>query len=254
MKRFFFFLFSVLPVCSLLISAQDKKLLIEINSLKTNEIIGFSYNKMNQLTYFDEKGVATYREFTFKYDKNSGKLSECIINQDRGEFIASSKFTYNNPDYVAEEIKTSGKKINIKTTEQDKIHIDVNGRLTKTAFDDGKLWEEFEYDSNNNIIKYTQHSALGDNDVISTNIYNNEKSAFLNIDNIPAWFWALHMNNMRWCSDFAGKNNLKESTVVDPRFGTTVTEVTYDYDSEGYPTKQYYNGELVKEFKYKVIK
>jgi len=235
--------------------AQSKKLLTEINSLKTKEVITLEYNSKNQLVYFDEKGAATYREFTLKYDKNSGNFSECIINQDRGEFISSSKFTYSNPDYVIEEVKTSGKKVNIKTTEQNTIHIDAEGRLTKTAFDDGKLWEEFEYDNNSNIVNYTQHSALGGNDIITSNsYYNNKQSVFSNIENLPAWFWALHMNSMRWCIDFIGKNNLKESVIVDPRFGTNTINVTYDYDNEGYPIKQYYNEELVKEFRYKVIK
>lgn len=252
MKKAFFILLSLLLFYNISIHAQNKKLLVEINSIKTKEVIELKYNNKNQLIYFDEKGVATYREFTFKYDK-SNNLSECTVNQEKGEFITNSKFIYEDAGYITEERKISGKKVNIKTTEQEKIYIDTKNRLTKTVFDDGKIWEEFEYDDNNNIIKYTQHSAFGDNDVITTNAYNDDKSVFFNIENIPVWFWALHMNNMRWCSDFTGKNNLKKSTIIDPRFGTSVIEVTYEYDNEGYPTKQYYDGELVKEFKYQII-
>lgn len=254
MKKLLFVILGGLILFCAKTNAQGKKLLVEINSLKTKEVIGFKYDNKNKLVYFDEKSVATYREFTLKYDKNSGKLSECVNNNDKGEFVYTSKFSYNHPDYIEEEMKSTGKKINIKTTDNNKIFIDGKNRLTKSMFDDGKLWEELEYDANDNIVKYTLHSALGDNDVITTNTYNNDKSIFSDIENMPSWFWALHMNNMRWCTDFTGKNNPKERTVIDPRFGTEVINITYDYDSDGYPVKQYYNNELVKEFKYIPVK
>lgn len=251
MRKICFLLFlTLLFICTPLFS-QQKKLLVQINSIKTNEVIELKYNNKSQLIYFDEKGVATYREFTFKYDKNTGQMAECQINQENGQYITNMKFSYDNTDYIVAEVKNSGKKVNIKSTDYEKIYTDINGRLIKTVFDDGKVWEEFEYDQNNNINKYTQHSALGDSDVVTTNTYNDNKSIFSDIEGIPSWFWALNMNNMKWCSDFIGKNNLIESTVIDPRFGTEITNVKYDYDEDGYPLRQYYNDILVKEFKYK---
>jgi len=246
---FFLFIAVGLPVFS-----QVKKLLSEVDSKITREVVSFKYNNKNQLIYFDEKGTATYREFTLKYNKADGKLSECIINQERGEVIYSSKFSYNNPDYITEEVKNSGKKINIKSIDENKIYIDKQERLLKTMFDEKNIWEEFEYDRNNNVVKYIQHSAQGDSDVITTKIYSDKNTIFINIENIPVWFWALLMNNMRWCNDFVGKNIPSQTTVVDQRFGTEVTKITYDYDDDGYPIRQYYNNELVKEFKYRVIK
>ncbi len=248
----------LLTLCSIFLiisaDAQIKKLLTTVNSIKTKEVIELKYNSQNQLIYFDEKGTVTYREFSLKYDKASNQLSECTINNDKGELVLNSKYTYGTAGYITEEVKSSGKKLQGKSTEQNKIYIDSKGRLTKTAFDDGKLWEEFEYDKNNNITKYTLHSAFGDSDIVTTHKYNKDKSVFANIENLPAWFWALHMNNVKWCGDFVGKNNPNEAVSVDPRFGTDTVEITYQYDADGYPVKQLYNGKVVKEFTYKIIK
>ncbi|MBK5722627.1 hypothetical protein JGH11_17265, partial [Dysgonomonas sp. Marseille-P4677] len=230
------------------ISAQ-KKLLSQINSLDTKETVNLKYNNKGQLVYFEEKGIVTFREFSFKYDKNSNKLSECNMNQDRGELVTNSKYHYND-GYITEEIVSSGKQVREKKViDHIKIHIDNKNRLTKTVFDDGKPWEEFVYDENNNMIIYTQHSALteGGSKIIKYK-FNQDKSAFWAIEHIPAWFWAWHINSMRWCRDFIGQNNPNEFTTEDPKYGTDTIEVTYEYDHDGFPTKQYYNGKLVREF------
>ena len=211
------------------------------------------YSDKNQLIYFDEKGTVTYREFTLKYDKISNQLVECLMNRDKGEIIINSKFIYNNGEYITEEVKNSGRQLR-KMTEYNKIYIDTNNRLTKTVFDDGKLWEEFIYDTNSNLSRYLVHSAFGSSDIETNYKFDLNKTIFSYIENMPAWFWALHMSNMKWCGDFLGKNNAIENTTQDARFGTETIEITYDYDQDGYPVKQYYNGEIMKEFKYKMIK
>lgn len=252
MKKSLFFLLLCLLTSNLVINAQVKKLLIEINSFHTKHVINLRYNDKNQLIYFDEKGTVTYREFTLKYDKTSNQLIECLMNRDKGEMIINSKFIYNNENYITEEIKNSGRQLR-KTTEYNKIYIDANNRLTKTMFEDGKLWEEFAYDNNSNLSKYLVHSAFGSSDIETDYKFDTYKTIFSNIENMPSWFWALHMNNMKWCGDFLGKNNAIENTTQDARFGTETIEITYDYDQDGYPVKQYYNGEIMKEFKYKMI-
>lgn len=231
---------------------SQTKLLEKINSVKTKEIIEFKYNKQNQLVYFDEKGVVTYREFTLKYDKSTNRLTECTVNQDWGELVQQIKYTYNT-DHILQQTKSSGKQVHSKNTDNINIYIDDKGRLTKTMFDDGKVWEEFEYDENNNIAKYILHSAMGEKDVVTTYKYEDNNSDLSHILDLPSWFWAWNMNNMKWCSDFVGENLLKEFTVVHPRYGTDIIEVTYEYDKEGYPIKQYYDNELVKEFFYKTV-
>jgi hypothetical protein len=205
------------------------------------------------LIYFDEKGVVTYREFTLKYDKAGSQLTECLMNRDKGEMIINSKYIYGNGGYILEEAKSSGRQLR-KTTDYNKIYADNSGRLTKTTFEDGKLWEEFYYDGNNNLSRYLTHSASGKNDITIDYAFDTRKSVFSGMENLPFWFWALHMNSMRWCSDFIGDNNAVENTTVDSRFGTETTKITYEYDSDGYPVKQYYDGELVKEFKYQPAK
>lgn len=234
-------------------NAQTRKILAEINSIQSRELISFKYNAKNQLIYFLEKGPVTYREFNLKYDKSSDRLIEYTMNKDRGEMLIGSKFTYTNDGYVTEEEKSSGKQLR-KMTEYNKIYIDNLGRLTKTVFEDGKLWEEFTYDENNNLTKYLVHSALGKNDIITEYKFDQDKSVFSNIENLPLWFWPLHMNNMKWCSDFTGSNNASENTTQDSRFGTDTIEITYEYDEDGYPVKQYYNNELAKEFRYTIIR
>lgn len=246
----------ILLFVAITISAQ-KKLLSQINSIDTKEVINLKYNNKNQLVYLEEKGTTTYIEFNFKYDKNSNKLSECHMNQDRGELITNSKYSYNdNEGYITEDIVSSGKQIwEKKLADRVKIHIDDKNRLTKTVFDDGKPWEEFVYDENGNMIIYTQHSAiLGTDSKIITYKFNEDKSAFLNIEYMPAWFWAWHINSLRWSSDFIGKNNPNQFTIEDPRYGTDTIDVTYEYDNDGFPVKQYYDGELVREFVYKDVK
>lgn len=250
MKRFI--LTSLIGILSagFTLYAQSKQL-IQINSVKTKEIVDLKYNNKKQLTYFVEKGVVTFREFTFKYDKITNLLSECIMNQDRGELITNSRYTYND-GYIAEEVASSGKQVKEKkVTDHLQIHIDHKGRLTKTVFEDGKPWEEFVYDENNNLVTYTQYGATNEGSKITIFKFNNDKSAFLNIESIPAWFWAWHVNSMRWCGDFIGKNNPSGFTTEDPRYGTDTIEVTYEYDTDGYPVKQFYNGELVREMIYK---
>lgn len=250
MKRI---LSTLLFFCTIIsLNAQQKKLITEIKSTHTNEVIQFKYNSKNQLTYFDEKGVITYREFTLKYDKKTDILTECIINQDRGEFMSNSKYNYENPEYIIQETKTGGKKNSIKTTENSKIFIDNEGRLEKTILD-GKPWEVFSYDERDNLIKYTVYSASEKMDQDSEYTFDSKKSILSNMENLPNWFWTLHMNNMKWCSEFIGENNAIENTTEFAKFSATTIEITYDYDGDGYPVKQYYDGKLVKEFKYKTI-
>ncbi|GAB6009055.1 hypothetical protein [Dysgonomonas reticulitermitis] len=251
-KILLLFLFSFLST-TIVLSYAQKKLLVEINSINTKEVIGFKYNSGNQLVYFDEKGIVTYTEYRLKYDKIN-QLVECIINQDRGELILSSKYSYGGEGSILEEIRSSGKKIHIKTIDVNPIHVDIKGRLVKTTFDDGNLWEEFEYDNNNNLLKYKVHSASGSDDKVSEYKFDTSKSPFSNMIDFPVWFWALHMNKVRWCSDFIGQNNAIENMTDDPKYGLNTVEITYVYDEDGYPVKQYYNGDLVKEFKYKTVR
>lgn len=243
----------LLGFLSISISAQTKKLITEISVIQPRQLITFKYNTKNQLIYFDEKGVVTYREFTLKYDKAGSRLVECLMNRDNGEMVISSKYIYGNEGYITEEAKSSGRQLR-KMTDYNKIYTDNSGRLTKTTFEDGKLWEEFSYDENNNLTKYLTHSASGKNDINIDYLYDTQISVLSGMGNFPLWFWALHMNNMKWCSDFIGNNNAIESTTIDSRFGTETVEITYDYDSDGYPVKQYYDGELAKEFKYQPAK
>lgn len=252
MKKTLFLLLLFLCSFILTLHSQIIQLPVEINSLKTKEIVSLKYGSGNKLVYFSEKGIATFREFSFKYDKKTGQLTECTINEDRGELVMNCKYQYTDAGYISETIRTSGKKIKEKTIEENNIYTDANGRLTKTVFDDGKLWEEFKYDENNNLVLYTQHAALGNGDVITTNTFNEDKSVFSHIKGLPSWFWGMHINSLRWCTDFIGNNNLKQSTTVDPRIDRTPVDVTYDYDENGYPVKQYYNEELVKEIKYDI--
>lgn len=247
-------IFSLLLLINFSMSAQVKKLISEINSVGTKETITFKYNNKNQLIYFDEKGVVTYREFTLKYDKINGQLTECIIHEDKGELISSTKYDYSNPNYIREEIKTSGKKVQNKTTDYNDIHIDDKNRLTKTIFSDEKLWEEFVYDENDNIITYTIHAASGNSNTSTTYKFNTQNGVFLNINNLPIWLLALHLNNMKWAEGITGKNTPVEFTGDDPIYGTETTEVSYVYDEDGYPVRQYYDGKLVREFSYKQIK
>lgn len=252
MKKNLLSLFLCLISGTLIANAQGKKLLTEINSIHTKNIISLRYNTKNQLVYFDERGTVSYCEFTLKYDKTNNRLVECSINRDKGEMIINSKFIYNNEEYITEEIKKSGKQLR-KGTEYNKIYIDANNKLIKTTFEDGQLWEEFFYDANNNLSKYLVHSASGNNDIKTEYKFDTNNSIFSNIEDLPSWFWTLHMNSMKWCGDFSGKNNAIESTTQDARFGTDTIEITYEYDQDGYPVKQYYDGELVKEFRYKTI-
>lgn len=245
---------SLLLLISFPMYAQVKKLVSVINSNGTKETISFKYNKKSQVVYLDEKGLVTYREFTFKYDKATGQLTECTINEDRGELIQDIKYDYSNPGYINEEIRSRGKMRHTKTIETNKIYVDDKGLLTKTTFDDGKLWEEFSYDNNSNIITYTIHSAKGKNNTQTTYKYNTQNAVFLNIENLPVWFLALHLNNMKWIEGLIGKNMPIELTTDDPKYGIETIEVTYDYDTDGYPVKQYYDGTLVKEITYKQIK
>lgn len=244
-------IFSLLLLINVPTYSQVKKLISAINSIGTKETISFKYNNKNQLVYFDEKGLVTYREFTLKYDKTNGRLTECTINEDKGELIQNIKYNYSNPDYIKEEVKTSGKKIQNKTIDFNNIYVDSKARLKKTTFIDGQLWEEFDYDSQNNILTYTKHSANGKSNSQNVYKFNSKNAVFLNIDNFPQWLLALHINNMRWVEGIIGENMPIEFTADDPRYGINTTEATYEYDREGYPVKQYYDGELVKEFIYR---
>lgn len=242
----FFFLTILLSI-----NAQNGKLITEIKSLHTNETISFKYNSKNQLIYFDEKGVITYREFSLKYDKKTDRLTEFTINQDRGEYVANMKYTYDNPDYIVQEISTSRKKVKANATEHDNIYTDDKGRLLKTSFDGGQPWERFVYDNNNNLTLYTVYTVSGKKEQESEYTYDNKRSIFSGIKNLPLWFWTLCMNNMRWCSEFTGSNNAVETNSESNKYGISTVEITYDYDADGYPVRQYYDGELAKEFKYK---
>ncbi len=254
MKKALSFSLLLLFLFNISLLAQDKKLLIKINSIKTKEVITFKYDNSNHLIYFDEKGVATYCEFKLKYDNKTNVLSEVQMNKDRGELVLNSSYNYSNAGYVIEEQKSSGKQVKEKTTDYNNIYTDGEGRLIKTTFDDGKLWEEFKYDDKHNIVIYTQHAVLGNGDIVTTNEYGDDKSIFTNILGLPAWFWPIHLNSMQWCNGFTGTNNLKYSNTENPHVDTPPIAVTYDYDAEGYPIKQFYNGELVCEFEYKTLK
>ncbi|MDR0823877.1 MAG: hypothetical protein LBN74_02210 [Prevotella sp.] len=254
MKKYLSILFCALFSFGLTLCAQTKKLPVEINSIHTKNIITLKYNAKNQLIHFTEKGTVIYREFTLKYDKANNQLIECLMNSDNGEMVVNSKFIYNNADYIMEEAKSSGKQLRSKITEYNKIYIDNRGRFSKSMFEDGKMWEEPSYDSDNNLVKYLVYSASGQVDIQSDYKFDTHKSIFSGIENLPLWFFAMQMNNMKWCGDFLGKNNAIENTFQDARFGTETIEITYEYDQDGYPVKQYYDGELAKEIKYITVR
>lgn len=245
----------LLLLINLSMNAQVRKLISGINSIGTKELITFRYNNKNQLVYFDEKGVATFRHFTLKYDKTTGQLIEHNMNEEDGELTMNIKYDYqSNAGHIREKIKMGGKKNQDKLTHYNDIQMDDKGRLAKTIFDDGQPWEDFEYDDNNNILKYTLHSAGGKDNTSSTYKFNTEYGIFCNMLNPPLWLFALNLNNMKWAEGLIGSNLPIEVTADDPRYGTETTEITYEYDSDGYPLRQYYDGKLVREFSYTPIK
>ncbi|WP_165020835.1 hypothetical protein [Dysgonomonas sp. ZJ279] len=247
MKKLLIIVAILLTTCSL--NAQVKKLVHRINSTVESETIEFRYNAKNQLVFFSEMGIAFYREYSLKYDK-SDRLVERNMNRDRGDIITNIRYTYTSPDYVTENVSMRGK-LQGRATESNRIHIDSLGRLTKTTFADEVLWEEFNYDNNNNLTRYIFHFVAdgGQRDIDYT--YGNDISPFANIQNLPEWFWAYHMNNLKWCAEFMGKNSATSFDIDDTRVNDSEAVITYEYDQDGYPVKQFYNGEIAREFVYR---
>lgn len=230
----------------------QRKLLVEINSIKTKEVIGFKYDNKNQLVYFDEKGTVTYTEYMLKYDKTS-KLIECVSNQDRGDLIIHHKYQKMESGEISEMRIRSGKKIGSKSVDTNPLILDLHNRLIEVKYEDGRTWENFEYDDNNNLSKYILYSASGKEELKTVWKFDSTKSPFSNISNLPYWFWSSQIDKIKWSKDFIGENNAIENEIEDIVLGFDIIEITYEFDKDGYPLKQFYNGELVKEFKYKSI-
>lgn len=252
MKKYIF-TFLCLSIIILNANAQSRKLITEINSIASNETIIFKYNSKNQLTDIEEKGPIVFRVISLKYDKKSGRLTEYTINQDRGEFLTNTKFGYDDAGNITQEVKSSRKKIEINAPQFTNIQLDDKGRLLKTFFE-GKLWEEFVYDDNDNLAKYVVYSVSGRIDQESEYTHDDKTSALSGMENLPKWFWALNLNSMKWCAEFIGKNNAVEDTTEYAKYSAVTTEITYNYDADGYPLKQYHDGVLAKEFSYKGVK
>lgn len=237
------------------IQAQVKKQLVTIK-LSEKERIDFKYNYKNQLISFIETGVISLYQYNFKYDKD-GCLIECNIVRDKGDVNITSKYNYAQASkaenaYVMEEMTISGR-LATKNTENNKIYIDANQRIENVFLDNGTPWENFEYDNDGNLIKYTLHiDTKGKVSTISY-LYDNHISPLTNIT-LPTWFWANHISNLKWSGEFIGKNNASSSTSEVSREEPIGINITYEYDNDNYPIKQYYNGNLSKEFTYKVIK
>ncbi|MDU1891435.1 MAG: RHS repeat domain-containing protein [Dysgonomonas sp.] len=231
------------------LQAQTKKLLTSVNSIESKETIELKYNGKNQLVYLSEKGVIIFREFSFKYDKVTNQLTEAKMDQDRGDIVYNSKFTHTS-GFVTEDLKKSGRQYPEKEDEQNQLDIDAKGNLIDTKFDDGSVWDKFSYDANGNLSKYIIHSASGTPIYVADYTYGNIISPFAGISDFPQWFWAMYVNNMKWCRDFIGPNSPDSLLLDDPRFGEDDIKITYELDADGYPVKQFYNDVLVREFTY----
>lgn len=235
------------------LEAQVKKQLIGVTSVKIKETIGLKYNARNQLIFIEEKSPSIYREISLTYGQD-GILYESSINQDKGELVSTAKYIYESDGYIIEEVKIKNKKTEEESSAKNKIFFDEKGRLTKSTFRDSGLWEEFKYEeSGNNISQYIIHSPSGKNDVFTNYEYENDKSIFYNISFFPYWFFTLHMNQLTWYRDFASEKNPVSITIKSPGYEEESIKVSYQYDPDGYPIKQFYNGELMKEFTYKSI-
>lgn len=247
MKHILIILSLLVGFCT--IDAQNRKILTSINSIVSHEQIEFKYDSKNQLKSLTEKSKIALREFSFRYDKE-GRLLQCNINRDKGGIIRESKYTYADKNNEVLEVYTEKGRLVPTIEDSETLYLNNDGFLSKILFDDGRVWEQFEYDSNNNLVTYKYNSATDRGTSSTFYKYDNNPSPLSGIS-LPRWFWAHIMTNTKWCADFIGTNNAAESFIRDLYKDDVKTTITYDYDADGYPTKQYYNQKLVREFSYR---
>ena len=247
MKRISIILLLFVTICYM--SAQNKKILTNINSIISQEQIEFKYDSKGQLKSLTEKGKTALREFSFKYDKDN-RLVECNINRDKGSIIRNSKYSFIDNKTIKETVIEKGRMLNSILEDAETLYLDDKGLLARILFDNGDIWEQFSYDNNENLIHYTYNSTTLRGTSETTLKYDNNKSP-LSIVSLPKWFWAHILNNTKRCFDFIGTNNAIESFTKDLYKDDTKIAISYQYDKEGYPVKQFYNGELVRELIYK---
>ncbi len=231
-------------------TGQTRKILVEINSIVSGEKIEFAYNTKNQLTSVAEKGTVSFRRFTLKYNKES-HLAECTINSEAGSMVQNSKFVYENQQ-VTETARYSGKLVrnNIETNE---LKLDNEGHLIQTYFDDGMIWEKFGYTGNDITTYIINPSGKNGGKTISFR-YGNINSVFSCFSDLPKWFWTYNVNNTAWCMDFMGERCAVEKKAEETGKDTKTVIISYDLDSEGYPIRQIYDGNLAREFVWKTLK
>ena len=263
--------FSVLTLClffALNINAQStvNKRLVRIDFPVENRTISFSYNRKNELTRVEEANRMT---LTLRHNSD-GSLRESRLDWNRGGTRIDRTYSYDG-NRVTVAVRRSGRnQSNSRSTET--IVLDGSMHLTRSYAWDGSLNESFVYDANNNLTKF---QWFGSNVTTTTYEYNDDVSPFSNIHkSIPTWFWA--HKNLDWTKGFWGKNTIKRLTKVTvdedgnqvfaverrnlnmprPTSGdkTLVINFTYEYDSDGFPIRQYKNGELAMIFTYETFR
>lgn len=256
MKQLFYGTLFILLLLAGKANAQgsQSKLLTKIGGLPYQQEVNFQYDKSAKLVGFVVK-YANYDDvYKLKYDKQ-GRLIERKLDSENGSIKIDFYYAY-QPGKIVFTIKTGGR-IQEKSTKTIDYPIGEDGRLYKEYSGNNFLEKEFEYDANGNIAKIIQYYA--NNSTLTTEYeYSENLTPFASLADIPAWLWAYNFATKTWADGLWGKNlPTKVKTVKANADGSKkeeIFELKYEFDADGYPTKQYMNGKVVKEFFYQARK
>ncbi|MEN9918550.1 MAG: hypothetical protein RL662_986 [Bacteroidota bacterium] len=215
-------------------TSEVKKLVVKADySAVDQDIENFEYNNKNQLVTYtvSQKVDGVYKleyKYSLTYDANN-KLVQ-VYNEDTSgntAYYYTTTYTHHT-DYILREKIQNNNPNSVKMV--DSLFIDSAQRVIKKVNTNGNRTSyEYEYDANDNLIKETIVHSLTESD-INEYKYDNKKSMYSNIVNLPKWFVD---TEYILTQGFAGKNNAIE-LIED---GVTDVKVAYEYDADGYPVK-----------------
>ena len=214
-----------------------------------NNTVVFLYNekgKKIKTVYTNEKGKQTITNYT--YD-SSGSLANEVVLHEGG---TRETIKYNKKGLVIKTITYSGKeKEYIEYTYNDKDKIIKERRYDELS---DTYCKEYEYDSNDNVVKEITTMYATSTETVTTYMYNNKSQLIKEVNNgtITDYVYDSSGNKMRETTKSASGSTFSTTSykydengnlvyefydVIDPEFSKYIKsksyEIVYTYDEKG---------------------
>lgn len=171
---------------------------------------------------------------TFVYD-SSGNLQSESLYYENGELNYTRTYSYVSPTLIKVKRHNNGWDIVDNYT----LTLNKEGLLIEVADDESEVLK-YDYDTNNNLVRYEGYNSYNPYPKIVEYKYDTQKGWLIN-QGLPKWYW-VYNSGTGYCEFGINRNMITRISN-----GESITEYLFEYDSDGYPSIGYlYNSNLDK--------